>query len=140
MQATTWPIAAGKLFVVLLLACAQPPAALEKPDTRCVHPNKPDVNVCCGAAGERPGANCIPWALLDNCSKEGDVEDGKLLRFCCPGLQPIAMSAPLPEPAPDGGTCSTGHDSINPTAICAYCPDGKCGPAENRCNCPQDCK
>jgi len=28
---------------------------------------------------------------------------------------------------------------IMDVAICVTCPDGKCGPGENRCNCPEDC-
>jgi hypothetical protein len=139
------------LVLVVLLGCARPPAA-EAPDAAppsdaafamdagCIHPNLPNVRACCGAPGERPGGNCIPWATLDRCSKEGETHDVKALRHCCPGLQVITMSAPLPEPAADGGTCSSGYHPIYTTYICARCPDGTCGPGENRCNCPEDCQ
>ena len=110
-------------------------------DAGCVHPNQPGVPVCCGLPGQRPGSNCIPWATLDRCSKAGEFFDAKALKYCCPGLQTISHSVPVAEPSADGGTCKEiGHDGFTTVYICAACADGTCGPGENRCNCPQDCK
>jgi hypothetical protein len=50
---------------------------------------------------------------------------------CCPGLGTISCESP------DGdGNCP---GSCAGATICANCPDGNCGPGENKCNCPADC-
>ena len=64
-------------------------------------------------------ADCVSEGHLGN-SFNGDV--------CCAGLAKISDLWP-----PD---CSGVPDG---SFICAYCPNGECGPGENYCNCLEDC-
>jgi len=87
---------------------------------------------CVGAAGEAPGADCVPPALLAGpaCRGEGQDIEGKDAGRCCAGLAAIAESRP------EGGECRAAPPSVQ---VCARCGDGVCGPGENRCNCAEDC-
>lgn len=76
--------------------------------------------------GECPGGKCIP---------EGEsympwVDPGAQ---CCPELAP-ADDCCFPNEA---GECECGDGC---GVVCAACGNNECGPGENICNCPSDCK
>jgi len=51
---------------------------------------------------------------------------------CCAGLAKISCSVP-----DSVGACPPGCVG---SVVCSNCGDATCGPGENKCNCPQDCK
>ena len=119
-------------------APAQPGSTGSTSPDPCTRPNLPGVRVCCGKPGEMPGANCLLPAFVDTpCSMEGEVQDIKRNAVCCAGLTPISTIEPADDA--DAGSCTT-QVLVDPTRLCTHCGDGRCGTAENRCNCPADCK
>jgi hypothetical protein len=113
------------------------PSSVETTAVPCEHPSHPGTRVCCGRPNEQAGANCVPWSLLDKpCTRDGMVGRSKLFDVCCRGLTVVPWSVPVVEPRGDGGDCSLVDEYA---FVCVQCGDGRCGPGENRCNCPADC-
>ena len=76
--------------------------------------------------------NCPDDCPVPDCTAEGDshgVYPGA--PSCCPGLNGIGCGGP-----DDDGLCLL---ECTGGTICSFCPNGRCGPGENICNCPQDC-
>ena len=72
---------------------------------------------------------CAP--VETSCVSEGGMASAKTYSVCCPGLTPsenVALVADQCMVAPPGA-----H-------YCTRCGNETCGPGENSCNCPQDCK
>lgn len=78
---------------------------------------------------EQANGACAP--VSETCVPEGGMASAKSFSHCCPDL----VQAEAVE-ARDGQCISTA-----PTAhLCTRCGNGSCGPSENTCNCPSDCK
>lgn len=69
------------------------------------------------------------------CKAEGEGYDLKAMVEgpCCEGL----TAANTSEGPDKQGVCQV--EDLNPAKVCIACGDGSCGPAENVCNCPEDC-
>jgi hypothetical protein len=116
-------------------------------DAPCRLEALPNTPICCGKPGERVGNNCYDRALIEmnlaNCAPEGSGIDARFQSFgerCCDGLKWVEAFQPT-----DGGgdpNLSAGCRSFAPGSlkICARCGNEVCGPGENRCNCPADCR
>ena len=78
---------------------------------------------------EQANGACAP--VSETCVPEGGMASAKSFSHCCPDLvQAEALELR------DGRCIATA-----PTAhLCTRCGNGSCGPGENTCNCPSDCK
>ena len=78
--------------------------------------------------------NSLKWCIptkSDECVLEGNIVSSDSKFLCCAGLRedrPFHMVS-------DNGYCTVVPDSF----ACIACPNGECGPTENKCNCPEDC-
>ena len=88
---------------------------------------------CCGS---KPVTACLQYGgNYGDCLGEGQTFEGKSrCAICCPGL--VERSTYVFDTR-DGGMCIP--EATVSTLICISCGDGKCGPGENRCRCPEDC-
>lgn len=78
---------------------------------------------------EQANGACAP--VSETCVPEGGMASSKSFSHCCPDLVQTEALEPR-----DGQCISTA-----PTAhLCTRCGNGSCGPGENTCNCPSDCK
>lgn len=78
---------------------------------------------------EQANGACAP--VSETCVAEGGMASAKSFSHCCPDLAQTEALEPR-----DGQCISTA-----PTAhLCTRCGNGSCGPGENTCNCPSDCK
>ena len=120
---------------------------VESADALCRHPAVPETRICCGMPDEVEFINCYPRQLIEdnlaNCVTEGRSFDAKFSGFglfCCAGLTRIEDHFPTEAGAgrPDlPAGCAGGPPG---SKRCTKCGDGTCGPGENRCNCPDDCR
>ncbi len=103
-------------------------------DTPCV-----GASICakCGDGSCGPGENKCNCEL--DCAEEAAcVAEGESRPVvpdapdCCDGLVLIGCDAPAQD-----GTCPT--EPCLGASVCADCPNGTCGPGENKCNCAADC-
>lgn len=94
-----------------------------------------DTNTCPdGSTVKRIQPNCEFAACPDEempCGEEG--EKASAGQSCCENLKNIPDSYFDEEAA----ECKTEEGE---QTICANCGNGECGPGENKCNCPEDCK
>lgn len=113
--------------------------------TTCGDNGSNGTRVCCGAAGEIPGQNCVPpqpeGGVYGRCLKEGEELEAKVIGgVCCKGLSAIDVEIET-DAGYQGYPMGCGPGDAPPSVkVCARCGDGVCGAAENRCNCPSDCK
>lgn len=102
---------------------AGPPGTVPVP-----HP-KGLVCECDSGYVSHPGQPCV--AREDSCEPEGSTASGKEFTQCCEGLTSISPEEPV------NGKCQPfGMDF----GVCSQCGNGICGPGENYCNCPRDCR
>lgn len=76
------------------------------------------------------------------CVAEGHKFSGKDLgRGCCEGLTRLDTDHPAADPSQRIEGYALGCEPGEPpdSKVCAQCGNGRCGPGENRCNCPADC-
>lgn len=99
-----------------------------KKDFSCKDGEKSFANECgCGCDYAKDNGNKA-------CAKEGEEAswmpqpEGDGLQ-CCEGLASKEISTIA------DGKCNAVVDA----SVCVSCPNGTCGPGENKCNCPEDC-
>jgi hypothetical protein len=78
----------------------------------------------------RSGQCCLP--AMNCVGAGGSIPVVPNAPSCCPGLAPIGCDRP-----DAAGQCQGGCVGAS---VCAACGDGVCGPGENVCNCPADCR
>lgn len=89
------------------------------------------VGCPCAETSKTCPQDCKPETEI-KCTKEGESMPVYPGHKCCEGLKPISCIKPA------NGICPS-----RPCAgavYCARCGNGICGPGENMCNCPRDCK
>lgn len=77
-------------------------------------------------------ANGSCAAIADTCSPEGATASAIAATVCCPGLDAVPVFRH------EGSKCVL--DASQRYQHCVKCGNQICGPGEDSCNCPVDCR